>query len=99
MDSAQNLNQEMEKLEKRLPGFIGRLVRWLRDPAARWFRIPMAIVFILAGFVGFLPVLGFWMIPLGLALIALDVPFLQRPMAKLTAYINSKLEPRPSRAR
>ena len=26
------------------------------------------------GFLGFLPVLGFWMIPLGLALIATDIP-------------------------
>jgi hypothetical protein len=27
-------------------------------------------------------VLGFWMIPLGLAVLALDVPFLQRPLGK-----------------
>jgi hypothetical protein len=31
-----------------------------------------------AGFLGFLPVLGFWMVPTGLALIALDVPPLRR---------------------
>lgn len=30
------------------------------------------------GFLGFLPVLGFWMIPLGLALIATDIPPLGR---------------------
>ena len=96
MDATPDLNQEMEKLEKRLPNAFGSLVRWLRDPAARWARTPIAIVLILGGFVGFLPVLGFWMAPLGVALIALDVPFLQRPMARLTAYINRKFEPRPS---
>jgi len=65
MDSALDLNQEMEQLEKRLPSLIARLVQWLRDPAARWFRAPIAVVFILGGLVGFLPILGFWMIPSG----------------------------------
>ena len=41
------------------------------------------LVLILAGFVGFLPILGFWMVPLGLLLIAQDVPFLQRPILRL----------------
>lgn len=30
------------------------------------------------GVLGFLPVLGFWMLPLGMALIALDIPPLRR---------------------
>jgi hypothetical protein len=34
----------------------------------------LGIVFIALGVVGFLPVLGFWMVPLGVLLIALDVP-------------------------
>ena len=29
-------------------------------------RIPLGILLILAGIVGFLPILGFWMVPLGL---------------------------------
>ncbi len=36
------------------------------------------LAFILGGLVGFLPILGFWMIPLGLALVADDVPALRR---------------------
>lgn len=38
----------------------------------------LGIVLIAAGLVGFLPVLGFWMIPLGLFFIALEVPVLRR---------------------
>lgn len=34
------------------------------------------------GVFGFLPVLGFWMIPLGLALMATDIPPLQRWLKK-----------------
>ena len=33
-----------------------------------------------------LPGLGFWMLLLGLLLIAYDVPFLRRPMARLTIW-------------
>jgi hypothetical protein len=94
MSRAPNLDRELEKLETRLPGFIGRSMRWLRDPAARWYRIPAAILLVLGGLIGFLPVLGFWMIPLGLALIAYDIPFLRRPVAKLAGYANRKLEAR-----
>jgi hypothetical protein len=46
----------------------------LRQPRMRWMRIPIGIALVLAGAVGFLPVVGFWMIPLGLSLLALDVP-------------------------
>jgi len=38
-----------------------------------------------------LPVLGFWMVPLGLALLAVDVPFLRGPLGRLLACINRKL--------
>jgi hypothetical protein len=35
----------------------------------------VGLLFLVGGVFGFLPILGFWMIPLGLAFIALDVPF------------------------
>ena len=38
----------------------------------------VGIVLILAGVLGFLPILGFWMIPLGVAVLATDIPPLQR---------------------
>jgi hypothetical protein len=45
-------------------------------------RIPLALLLILGGIFSFLPVLGLWMLPLDLLLIAQDLPFLQRPLAK-----------------
>lgn len=42
------------------------------------FRILAGIPLFFAGFVGFLPILGFWMTPLGFLLIALDIPPLRR---------------------
>jgi len=35
-------------------------------------------------------VLGFWMTPLGLGLLAVDVPFMRPPLARLLARLNKK---------
>lgn len=40
----------------------------------RGFRAIIGVLCMIGGGVGFLPILGFWMIPVGLALIALDIP-------------------------
>lgn len=44
-------------------------------------RSVLGIVFILFGILGFLPIIGFWMAPLGLALLASDIPPLERWLA------------------
>ena len=36
----------------------------------------------MGGLLGFLPVLGFWMLPLGLVLLSLDFALLRRPTAR-----------------
>jgi hypothetical protein len=46
----------------------------LRDPRRRWLRVPIGVALVIFGIFGFLPVLGFWMIPLGLSLLAIDFP-------------------------
>lgn len=38
-------------------------------------RIIVGVVLIILGFFGFLPILGFWMIPLGIAVLAFDLEF------------------------
>ena len=49
------------------------------------------------GVFGFLPILGFWMFPLGVAFVALDIPFTQnwvdRFMAKLQSMANTPTDP------
>lgn len=63
-----------------LPGWAGRGLQWLRKPSARWLRIPVGLLLVAAGLLGFLPVLGFWMLIPGLLLLSLDIPFLRLPM-------------------
>ena len=62
----------------------------LRAPLAalrkgRWcvLRLPLALLFIAGGFASFLPLLGVWMIPVGLLLLAVDLPFLRGPISVL----------------
>ena len=64
-----------------------------RGARTRFFlRTLVALLLIIGGIAGIvLPVLGFWMVPLGLALLAVDVPFLRGPLGRLLAYINRKL--------
>lgn len=84
------LDRQLAAFAERLPDSMARPVNWMRQPSSRWVRIPAAVALICGGIVGFLPILGFWMIPLGLALIALDVPFLRPPLSRLLAWIERK---------
>lgn len=74
------------KLSPRPAGFV----RWLRRPSSRWVRIPLSLLLVLGGLLSFLPILGLWMLPLGLLLIAQDVPLLQEPLARMLGWIERK---------
>jgi hypothetical protein len=50
----------------------------------------LGILLILAGMLGFLPVLGFWMIPLGVALLATDIPALRLWFIKRLNHIRKR---------
>jgi len=91
MSKSPDLDGELGRLEQRLPDPAARFVRWAREPSSRLVRYPLALALVLGGLVGFLPILGFWMVPLGLAIVANDVPFLKGPMARSLAYVNRKL--------
>lgn len=94
---APRLDEQLERFEGHMPKRLARAVRWLRQPSAIWVRVPVALLFIGAGFVGFLPVLGFWMAPLGLLLIAQDIPPLRSPLARAVAWALDKWEARQRR--
>ena len=50
-----------------------------------WFpiRFPLALLLIVGGVLSFLPILGIWMLPLGLLLLAVDLPVLRSPISAL----------------
>lgn len=86
----EKLNQAYEGLEHETPDKVSRAIRWLRSPGSRWVRLPLGVLLIIGGFFGFLPILGFEFIPLGLLLIAQDVPFLREPIGNFTLWLEHK---------
>ena len=73
--------QRLERLIGRLPQRVQATVRWLRRPEARWLRIPAGVLLAAGSLLSILPLFGLWMLPLGLMLLAIDVPPLQTPIA------------------
>ena len=88
------LDRHFAWFEARLPQGPARFVGWLRKPSSIYARIPLAVLLILGGIFSFLPVLGVWMLPLGLVLFAQDVPPLQKPMAQSLGWIERKWQER-----
>jgi hypothetical protein len=61
-------------------------------PRSRLLRILIGVVFVLLGFMGFLPVLGFWMIPLGLIVLSIDIPAVRRWRRRLEVSVGQWLK-------
>ena len=55
-------------------------------PKSRPIRIGLGILLVACGLLGFLPVLGFWMIPLGLLVLSVDIPIVRRWRRQLTVW-------------
>lgn len=86
-DGKRTLDKAHEELDKELPERIRKMVQWLRDPKRRLLRIPLGLVFLAGGCLWFLPILGAWMLPIGFALIAEDVPFLRKPVGNAVLWM------------
>ena len=53
--------------------------RSLRLPQNRALRIALGVILVVAGALGgWLPILGFWMVPLGLIILSVDIPAVRR---------------------
>jgi hypothetical protein len=74
--------RQFEALERLVPPLRGPMSTLRRDS---WFpvRFPVALLLITGGIFSFLPILGIWMLPLGLLLLAVDLPVLRSPISVL----------------
>jgi len=72
----------LHRLAARLPAPIRSGLTWVLRPEAKWLRVPLGLLLIGGGFLGFLPILGFWMLPLGALLLAEDFPLVRRPTVR-----------------
>lgn len=69
----------MGMMENTRPGDSVRLGSYRMPlPRSRLLRITIGGLLVFFGCFGFLPVLGFWMIPLGLLILSVDIPRVRR---------------------
>src|SRR5215469_9481291 len=94
-----DFHEEMDRFQNHIPAWVSRNLNRLRGQRALWVRVPASVALIGCGVLGFLPlpIEGIWMLPIGLALLAHDVPTMRRPMARLLHFTNVKIEKRRSK--
>lgn len=80
--TAEDWDARISRYCEKLPERGKRIVNWLREPSRIWIRLVAAVLLIIGGISSILPILGLWMLPLGLALLAQDVPGLKPPMER-----------------
>jgi hypothetical protein len=87
-----DFHEEMDRFQNHIPTWVG--LNRLRGERAKWLRVPTGAALIGCGVLGFLPlpIEGIWMLPVGLALLAHDIPTMRRPIARLLHFTNRKVE-------
>ena len=83
LNGRQTLDLAFAGIEALLPPQVARWLAWLRSPRAIWVRVPAGLLCILASAFWYLPVIGIEWLPMGLLLLAQDLPFLRKPVGRL----------------
>lgn len=98
MTEIPDFHEEMDRFQNHIPTWVGDHLDRLRTQRAIWMRVPTGVALVGGGVLGFLPlpIVAIWMLPVGLALLAHDIPTLRRPMARLLHFTNRKIEKRKS---
>jgi hypothetical protein len=79
-----------ERLINRLPVRIAEAIRWLMRPESRWARFPAGVLFVIGGFLSILPVFGLWMLPVGLFLLAEDLPWVRHRVEAMLDWVEKR---------
>ena len=63
-------------------------------------RVVLGLIMIFGGLLGFLPVVGYWMLPIGLLILSIDFPFVRRWRRNMTVKLGDWFKQRwPNAAR
>ncbi|MGE3150577.1 MAG: hypothetical protein AB7K04_16085 [Pseudorhodoplanes sp.] len=90
----EELDAVLRAIEWKLPPFAKPLLRMIRKPQPVYVRIPLGVALVLGGIFSVLPVLGIWMLPLGMLLLGRDVPAVCRLSIRMLRFIERKLPQR-----
>ena len=75
-------NRPPSDWNERLVCVMRQAFHWASRHLPPGLRALCGIVLMVAGVFGFLPILGFWMLPIGAVLVAMDIPPLRRRLRK-----------------
>jgi purine-cytosine permease-like protein len=81
--------------------FFRRQFHALKTTQHHYVRKTVGILLVVAGLFGFLPMIGYWMIPMGLALLAVDFPLARRLHRRLVVgweRLYRRLRPRANKS-
>ncbi|KQV60236.1 hypothetical protein ASC95_01830 [Pelomonas sp. Root1217] len=87
MNGRETLDLAYSQLEALLPRRAARCLAWLHSPRGVWVRIPAGLLCIAAAVFWFLPVIGIEWLPIGLLLLAEDLPFLRKPVGRFILFL------------
>ncbi|MQA66821.1 MAG: hypothetical protein GEU76_13130 [Alphaproteobacteria bacterium] len=73
---------QTETWKSRTIKILRKAYRWGQEKIPRGLRLVVGLLLIAGGIFGFLPILGFWMVPVGAVFVALDIPPLRRWLDK-----------------
>ena len=68
-----------------------RVIHSLLYGRLRRARTPLGVLMVLGSFLSILPIFGLWMLPVGLMLLAVDVPFLRPTVSNLVIRARRRL--------
>ncbi|MFK8034273.1 MAG: hypothetical protein AB8B94_09030 [Hyphomicrobiales bacterium] len=63
--------------------FAGKSLNLAKSQIAR---VGLGVLFVVGGIPGFLPIVGFWMIPVGLLILSYDIPAIRRQTRRFSVW-------------
>ena len=67
-------------------------------PRSRVPRIALGSTLVVGGCLGFLPILGFWMVPVGLVVLSQDIAFVRKRRRRVTIWWGRRQQAKQARA-
>jgi hypothetical protein len=77
-----------------MPRSISLFGKEIPMPRSRGLRIAIGVLLVFLGFLGFLPILGFWMIPLGVLVLSYEFSTVRRWRRRLVVRWERRRRPR-----
>ena len=94
MTRGPDFHEEINRLQNHIPSWVAEKLERFRGERALWVRVWAGVGLVGAWCFLPLPIVGLWMLPVGLVLLAHDIPMMRKPMARVLHFTNGKIEKR-----